>query len=82
MLSKKYIYKKIIIKSYYKFEEYIKITVKITMSKRKWNEIKIIEEEISQETNLNDKRIKEKLLEIQMYNTFKERNIEVYKTTA
>ena len=34
------------------------------MSKRKWNEIKIIEEEISQETNLNDKRIKGKLLEI------------------
>ena len=39
-------------------------------------------EEIFQETNLNDKRIKEKLLEIQMYDTFKERNIEIYKTTA
>ncbi len=34
------------------------------MSKRKWNEIEIIEKEISQETNLNDKRIKGKLLEI------------------
>ncbi len=52
------------------------------MSKRKWNEIEIIEEEISQETNLNDKRIKGKLLEIQMYNIFKERNIKVYKTTV
>ena len=82
VLLKKYIYKKIIIKPYYKFKEYIRIIAKITMSKRKQNEIKIIEEEISQETNLNDKRIKEKLLEIQMYNTFKERNIEIYKTTA
>ncbi len=82
MLSKKYIYIKIIIKPYYKFEEYTKITTKITMSKRKWNEIEIIKEEISQETNLNDKRIKGKLLEIQMYDTFKERNIEIYKTTA
>src|SRR6266498_2919338 len=79
VLSKKYIYKKIIIKPYYKFEEYIKITAKITMSKRKQNEIKIIEEEISQEINLNDK---EKLLEIQIYDTFKERNIEIYKTIA
>src|SRR6266540_4712043 len=82
VLSKKYIYKKIIIKSYYKFEEYTRITIKIIMSKRKRNEIEIIEEEISQETNLNDKRIKGKLLEIQMYDTFKERNIEIYKTTA
>src|SRR6266542_3293888 len=82
MLSKKYIYKKIIIKPYYKLEEYTRITIKIIMSKRKRNEIEIIEEEISQETNLNDKRIKGKLLEIQMYDTFKERNIEIYKTTA
>ena len=82
VLSKKYIYKKIIIKSYYKFEEYIKITAKIIISKRKRNEIEIIEEEISQETNLNDKRIKRKLLEIQTYDTFKERNIEIYKTIA
>ncbi len=80
VLSKKYIYKKIIIKPYYKFEEYTRITAKITISKRKWNEIEIIEEEISQETNLNDKRIKGKLLEIQMYNIFKEKNIEIYKT--
>ena len=58
VLSKKYIYKKIIIKSYYKFEEYTRITAKIIMSKRKWNKIKIIKEEISQETSLNDKRIK------------------------
>ena len=79
VLSKKYIYKKIIIKPYYKFEKYTRIIAKITISKRKWNEIEIIEEEIS---HLNNKRIKEKLLEIQMYNTFKERNIEVYKTTA
>ena len=49
------------------------------MSKRKWNEIEIIEEEIS---HLNNKRIKEKLLEIQTYDTFKERNIKIYKTTA
>jgi len=35
VLSKKYIYKKIIIKPYYKFEEYTKIIAKITMSKRK-----------------------------------------------
>ena len=47
MLSKKYIYRKIIIKSYYKFEKYIKITVKIIINKRKWNEIEIIEKEIS-----------------------------------
>ncbi len=56
----KEIYKKIIIKPYYKFEEYIRIIARITMSKRKWNEIEIIEEEISQETKLNDKRIKGK----------------------
>ena len=62
VISKKYIYKKIIIKPYYKFEEYIKITAKITISKRKRNEIEIIEEEISQETNLNDKRIKRKII--------------------
>ena len=82
MLSKKYIYKKIIIKSYYKLEEYIRITSKIIMNKRKWNEIEIIEKEISQKINLNDKRIKGKLLEIQTYDTFKERNIEIYKTIA
>ncbi len=82
MLSKKYIYKRIIIKAYYKLEEYTRITAKIIMSKRKWNEIEIIEEEISQEINLNDKRIKGKLLEIQTYDIFKERNIEIYKTTA
>ena len=35
VLSKKYNYKKIIIKPYYKLEEYTKITTKITMSKRK-----------------------------------------------
>ena len=35
VLSKKYIYKKIIIKPYYKHEEYIRIIIKITMSKRK-----------------------------------------------
>ena len=82
VLSKKYIYKKIIIKPYNKFEEYIKIIIKIIMSKRKWNEIKIIEEEISKETNLNDKKIKGKLFEIQMYDIFKERNIKIYKTTV
>ncbi len=82
VLSKKYIYKKIIIKPYYKFEKYIRITATITISKRKWNEIEIIEEEISQETNLNDKRIKGKLLEIQTYDIFKEINIEIYKITA
>ena len=37
---------------------------------------------LSQETNLNDKKIKGKLLEIQIYDTFKKRNIEIYKTTA
>ncbi len=55
---------KIIIKPYYKFEEYIRIIAKIIMNKRKQNKIEIIEEEISQKTNLNDKRIKEKLLKI------------------
>ena len=34
------------------------------MSKRKQNEIEIIKEEIFQKINLNDKRIKEKLLKI------------------
>jgi len=82
VLLKKYIYKKIIIKPYYKFKEYIRIIAKITMSKRKQNEIEIIKEEIFQKINLNDKRIKRKLLEIQMYDTFKERNIKIYKTIA
>ncbi len=35
VLSKKYIYKKIIIKPYYKLEEYTRITTRIIMSKRK-----------------------------------------------
>src|SRR6266511_3864495 len=44
--------------------------------------MKIIEEEMSQKINLNDKKIKGKLLEIQIYDTYKERNIEIYKITA